>query len=58
MQALQWDTLLRPCFIPPYLTGAVYHDFFPELLQGVDLQTRIHKHLKSLQSQPTDFFFF
>ena len=33
-------------FLPPRLTGAVYRDFLrnvlPELLQDVDLQTRIH----------------
>jgi hypothetical protein len=40
------DRLLGPYFLPPHLTGAVYHDFLsnilPELLQDVDLQTRIH----------------
>jgi hypothetical protein len=37
------DTLLRPYFLAPHLTGAVYHifpqNFIPELLQGVDLHT-------------------
>jgi hypothetical protein len=37
------DRLLGSCFLPPRLTGAVYHDFLrnfiPELLQDVDLQT-------------------
>jgi hypothetical protein len=39
------DRLLGPYFLPPRLTGAVYHDIprsvLPELLQGVDLQTEI-----------------
>ena len=38
--------LLRPHFLPPRLTAAVYHDFLrnvlPNLLQDVDLQTRFH----------------
>jgi hypothetical protein len=40
------DRLLGPCFIPPRLTGAVYHhfllNFLPELLQDVDLQSGVH----------------
>ena len=39
------DRLLGPYFLPPRLTGAVYHDIprsvLPELLQSVDLQTEI-----------------
>jgi hypothetical protein len=40
------DRLLGPYFLPPHLTGALYHNFLrnvlPELLQDVGLQTRIH----------------
>jgi hypothetical protein len=40
------DRLLGPYFLPPRLTGAVYHDLLrnvrPELLQDVDLLTGIH----------------
>jgi len=42
---LAGDRLLGPYFLPPRLTGTVYHDIprsvLPELLQGVDLQTEI-----------------
>jgi hypothetical protein len=38
--------LLGSYFLPPCLTGAVYHDFLqnvlPELLQDVDVQSGIH----------------
>ncbi|GFG40851.1 hypothetical protein Cfor_05350 [Coptotermes formosanus] len=44
------DRLLGPYCLPPRLNGAVYHDFLrnflPELLQDVDLQTRIHLWFK------------
>jgi hypothetical protein len=40
------DRLLEPHFLPPRPTGVVYRDFLrnilPELLQDVDLHTRIH----------------
>jgi hypothetical protein len=40
------DRLLGPYFLPPCLTGAVYHNFLqnfsPVLLQDVDLWARIH----------------
>jgi hypothetical protein len=40
------NRLLEPYFLPPRPTGVVYRDFlrniFPELLQDVDLHTRIH----------------
>jgi hypothetical protein len=40
------DRLLKPYFLLPRLTGAVYHDFvqnaFPEPLQDVDLSIRIY----------------
>jgi hypothetical protein len=40
------NRLLGTYFLPPCLTGAVYHNFLqnvlPELLQDVVLQTRIH----------------
>ena len=47
MQALQETDYWDSYFLPPRLTGAVYHDFLlnyhPELLQSVDLHTtRIH----------------
>jgi len=44
------DRLLGPYFLPPRLTGTVYHDIprsvLPELLQGVDLQTEIQLTLR------------
>ena len=40
------NILLRPYFLPPHLTGSVYHDFLrnvlTELLQDGSLQTEIH----------------
>jgi hypothetical protein len=40
------DRLLGPYFLPQRLIGAVYHDglrnVFPDLFEGVDLQTRIY----------------
>jgi hypothetical protein len=40
------DSLLGPYFLPPHLPGTGYHYFLqnilPELLQDVDVQTRIH----------------
>jgi len=40
------DRLLGPYFLPPRPSAAVYHDFlrnvFPELLQYVHMQNRIH----------------
>jgi len=45
MQALQ-ETDILGLFLPLYLTGAVYREFvrsiLPELLQDVNLHTRIH----------------
>jgi len=39
------DRLLRPYFLSPHLTGAIYNDFLrkvlPEPLQDMNLQTRI-----------------
>jgi hypothetical protein len=34
------DRLLGPSCLPPYLTGAAYRDFLPQLLQDADLQAR------------------
>jgi hypothetical protein len=43
---IERDTLLRLHFFPPRLIWAVYHDLLrndlPELLQDVDLQSRIY----------------
>jgi hypothetical protein len=40
------DRLLAPYFLPPRLAGAVYHGFvrnvLPELLEGIDLQTKMY----------------
>lgn len=40
------DRLVGSHFLPPRLTGTLHHEFLrnvlPEVLQGVDLQTRIH----------------
>jgi hypothetical protein len=54
------DRLLEGYFLPPCLTIADYHDFqrkvLPELLQDVDLQTRIN--LWSVHDgAPPDFLF-
>jgi hypothetical protein len=50
------DRLLEPYFLPPRLTGAVYHDFvqnaFPELLQDVELHIRIYLWFKHKGAPP------
>jgi hypothetical protein len=52
------DRLMEPTFLPPCLTGAVYHDFkrnfLQKPLQGVDLQTRIHLWFKH-EGAPSHF---
>jgi len=54
------DRLLGPYFLPPRLTGAVYHDIprsvLPELLQGVDLQTEIELMVRVHRWRCSKFF--
>ena len=46
--------LMEPYFLPPHLTGPVYHGFqwnvLPELLQDVNLQTKIYLWLMSIDA--------